>query len=219
MSETGVAAARGYSNNMRNTHTSLRRGLVAGGLALGALVAASIPGMAGNGPGLVVDQSVVNGGDVTIGAANIEVRGGLSGVGASVSAGATGAAASVAASSIVTSGPPAGAIAFKDIRQHTENLGNVSSMNNWIGTGALSGKGTSVNISASGAVSSVSASAINSPVNATFSRRGTITQGANNAGSISVSGAIGVGRLSGAGVSVGVSAVGATSAITFSRIR
>jgi hypothetical protein len=201
---------------MRNTLSSKARNLLAGSLAVGAL-AFALPALAGDGHGLVVDQSVVNSGDVTIGAANIEVRGGLTGAGTSASAGATGAASSVAASSILSgySGP----VALKDIRQYTENSGNVTSLNNWIGTGALTGTGASVNISASGAVSSVSSSTIRSAVNATFSRRGSITQTTSNLGGVSASGAISVGRLSGSGVAVGISAVGATSAITFSRIR
>jgi len=193
---------------------------MAGGFALGAIVALAIPAIAQEGHGIFVDQAVTNSGDVTIGAASIRVRGGITGIGASASIGATGAASSVAASSIITTtGPVAGSIAFKDIRQHTENTGSVTSLDNSIRAGVLSGKGSSVNISATGAVSSVSVSAINSPVNATFSRQGRITQTTNNAGSVTLSGAISVGRLSGAGVSVGISAVGATSAISFSGIR
>ena len=206
----------GHSIDMRNAQTSIRQNVAAGGIALAAIFALAIPAAAEQ--GLNVDQSTYNSGNVTTHATNIKVWGGLTGAGASASIGATGAVSSLAATSI-NSGYAAGSIAGRDIRQLTENVGAVTSLDNSIRAGALSGKGASVIISVTGAVSSVSTSSIGSPISLSLGRNASITQSSKNTGNITNSGAISVRGLSGAGVSVGISTVGATTAVSFSGIR
>lgn len=199
---------------MRSTRNSKYRNLVAGGIAIGTILSFVVPAQAED-----VSQWATNSGFVGTVGSHVTVYGPVSGAGASVSIGSTGALASVSATSIAGGGYGGPAIAPKNIWQSSENFGAVSSMGDSIWTGPVTGKGASVGISATGAVSSVSATTIGSPVGASLGYGGRITQSAYNGGSVQTNGAVSVRVLSGVGASVGVSAMGATSVVSISKIR
>jgi hypothetical protein len=204
--------------SMRINQTSKARNALFCGIALGAMAALAIPANAEEWHRLQVNQEAWNNSNVTVGGASVKVWG-VTGPGASASIGATGALASVSESSIADHGYAGSFLASTDIRQSSINTAYVTNQGNTISVGAVTGKGASVGISAAGAVSSVSASSIGSAVGASFGRGSKITQTSYNGSLVSTGGAVSVRVLSGAGASVGISAVGATSVVSFSRIR
>jgi len=163
-----------------------------------------------------ISQSSSNTGDVTSYSPAFQV-GALTGNGTAVSVNASGAVASISSASIIDTGRPAGAITVQNVAQAADNAGAVTSVNNGITTGAVRGAGSTVSINASGAVSSISLTSIGgAPSNGAINR---VVQGANNTGLIQSSGSITAGNLAGRGASIGISAAGATSALSLSNIR
>lgn len=143
-------------------------------------------------------------------------KGTLKGAGASASISAAGAVANVSVANINSSGVN---IKTGDIRQHATNEGGtVSNQNESITVGSIRGAGASASINASGAVASISVSNINSPMGSV--KIGDISQHATNKGysTVTNSGTITLGSLSGAGASASISAVGSAAVVSFSNI-
>lgn len=166
--------------------------------------------------------------------------GDLTGDGASASVSATGAASSVGVSKINDASSTLASIGY--VAQGTFNTGNVTNYGK-IYAGNLWGNGASVSVAATGAVSSVSYSVINSGHWGYNSlATGPILQGTLNTGDVTnVGGAtqyktiyrrgryvsvrtyydpvrVSVGHLKGAGTSASISASGAVSSVSFSTI-
>ena len=150
--------------------------------------------------------------------------GDLTGKGSSVSVAATGAVASVGSSSIGAG--TGGSLSFGTVAQTAVN--SDSSIYNAIGIwgGGLIGDGSSVSISASGAIASVGFGSIGAAALGTGPTVGTITQTARNVatdGSASSITNVGdnevYGGITGAGASASVSAVGAGTYVSFSNLR
>ncbi len=153
---------------------------------------------------------------------------GVSGAGASASVSATGAQSAVSASRI-GGNYYSTRTKIRSVRQNTTNYGNVSNrgtiLNTYYGLySGLSGNGSSVSVSATGAASAVAVSSINTGGSDTVSigRRGRINQTTTNGGwYVDNRGFIPGSRwgdLSGHGASASVSATGAASSVSVSRI-
>ena len=208
------------TGDIKNNHASvtvdgrLKTGASASVAATGAVASTSFSTVGGSMPGIKtgdVKQTATNGGDVSNRKATVEV-GRLSGDGSSASIGATGAVASVSDSSIDSS---AGKVKIGDVKQKVSNGGDINNSGK-ITAGRLSGDGSSVSISATGAVASVSDSSIDSTVGSL--KIGDITQKVSNSGDINNSGKITAGGLSGTGSSASVSASGAVASVSDSSI-
>lgn len=187
-----------------------------------------------------VTQSTTNSGNVSnYGSLS---AGHLSGNGASVSISATGAVSSVSYSNI-NSGWGRDSFAVGPVVQDTYNSGDVTNVGGanhrtretirpgrpprvtesssyrpaTLSAGHLKGAGTSASISATGAVSAASSSAISGGGDTvTFTK--SVTQGTINSGKIVNWGTAYVGSLYGAGASVSISAMGAASSVAISKI-
>jgi len=183
-----------------------------------------------------VIQGTTNSGDVFLTFAD-STTGDLSGAGSSVSANVTGAASSVALASIenINVNGTSQTLSYGTINQTTTNTGTTVTTDdpgttsgdaNSFEVGELSGSATSVSISATGAISAVSISAIDAAQSFGSVEVDTITQGATgptgatndaavtNRGTISTGGS----DLTGAGASASISASGAVNSVSSSSV-
>jgi hypothetical protein len=203
--------------------------------ASGAVAAISITGLnatftdsvalAGN-----YSQTVTNGGGPDAGAGDV-TNGGVADVGsldtgASASVSATGAVASLSVSSV--SSEALTSVQFSDvtgtISQVVNNYGDISNTGKVTTVGDLS-NGASVAVSASGAVASISMSALGGTLDKSASLTGAVTQNAENYGSVSntagsiigteITDGVSTGDLAGSGASASISASGAVASIGF----
>lgn len=138
----------------------------------------------------------------------------LKGAGTSASIGATGAASSVSYSAIGGYGSTTAYTHF--VLQGTLNKGNILNLGR-IYAGNLYGAGSSVSVAAMGAASSVAISKIDNK-GSMYALTGPIIQGTVNTGYVTNNGVIYAGSLYGNGSSASVSATGAASAVSLTRI-
>jgi hypothetical protein len=227
------------SQNAQNTAIVANLGIiVVGGLGVGNVVGdgASLS-ISASGSTSAISYSSINSaadqntkvqlGDVTQLAGNnngpilnvglIDFGGDLTGTGASVSVGASGATSAIGFSSLNsignTTGKAAAAITTGDINQGTVNNGRVFNLGA-IDGGNVTGRGASLNVSASGATSAIAYTSINNNnSNSPAINTNNITQGALNFQRVTNLGVISAGSISGNGASASITAAGATSAI------
>lgn len=171
-----------------------------------------------------LQQNTRNTGNVTntnLTSGGILEPGGISGDGASVSVSATGSASAVSVSRINNPDTYRNVdIEFGGITQNTYNGGTIQNNGGTILTDKICGDGSSASIGASGAVSSVSISSIADEQQlGKIAVTRDINQSTTNAASVTNTGVIQTGALTGQGASVSVSAIGAASAVSFSAIK
>ena len=204
--------------------------------AVGAQASASITGV--DAAGFVgqnfgsagISQTVANNAGSTV--TNTLGTGGItldavSGMGASVSASATGAVASVGITYINVSGLGWTPSTIGNINQTSTNAdgSNVSNdaTTNPIHVGAISGDGASVRASASGAITAVSLLTVDSTLSGGAGHTlGTVTQTATNGNgagaTVTNAGSITAGAISGVGASAVISATGASASFSVASI-
>ena len=164
-------------------------------------------------------QDVDNGSDVSNSNGGFVIGTGLNTDGSSASASATGAVSSVSLTSILNTGAPGTLPSFGNISQTTDNTGSIINNGGTISSGTITGNGTSISISAVGAVSSVAYTSITDSVSIAGASFGAINQQSTNTGAITNAGtAIVDNTLTGNGASVSVSALGAGAATSFTAI-
>jgi hypothetical protein len=170
-----------------------------------------------------VEQDTTNIGNITNTNNNNSVidAGNVSGHGASVSVSATGAASALSVSSIANYDVGQDQnITIGEIDQDTYNRGTILNNGGSLETDNISGKGASVSVSGSGAISAVSVSSIlDAQQLGDVNVIDDISQTTTNSGNVTNVGNVTTGALTGNGASVSVSALGAASSVSFSSIK